>query len=205
MPSPPRRSRAPRQRRPTRAPPGLAGHGRRATDASSRAPRAPRRDPSLDSCPGPSPASCVRARIAPEGGPVTRACRKDTKDADSAAAARSSSGATTIAGANRSSRSLPSPQGEEDASATGAPRAWFRATSTRDPGRMGTRRRCSECRHTFIPSPRARSTQRDCCRACRTSRNRKLARARRRTRSFAGTSRGAILLLCGPPPRRRPP
>lgn len=50
----------------------------------------------------------------------------------------------------------------------------------RDAGRMGTRRRCSECRHTFTPSPRARSTQRVCCQACRGSRNRKLARVRRR-------------------------
>src|SRR5262249_26780389 len=45
---------------------------------------------------------------------------------------------------------------------------------------MATRKRCSECRRTFTPSPRARATQRVCGAACRASRDRKLARARRR-------------------------
>jgi hypothetical protein len=45
---------------------------------------------------------------------------------------------------------------------------------------MATRRRCTECRCTFTPSPRARSTQRVCGPACRAARDRKLGRARRR-------------------------
>jgi hypothetical protein len=45
---------------------------------------------------------------------------------------------------------------------------------------MATPRRCSECRGTFTPSPRARATQRVCGAACRVSRDRRLARARRR-------------------------
>lgn len=45
---------------------------------------------------------------------------------------------------------------------------------------MGMRRRCSECRRTFTPSPRARSTQRVCCVACRAARDRRLAQIRRR-------------------------
>jgi hypothetical protein len=45
---------------------------------------------------------------------------------------------------------------------------------------MVTRRRCSECRCPFTPSPRARSTQRVCDAECRAARDRKLARARRR-------------------------
>lgn len=45
---------------------------------------------------------------------------------------------------------------------------------------MGMRRRCSECRHTFTPSPQARSTQRVCCVACRAARDRRLAQIRRR-------------------------
>ncbi|HEY8041702.1 MAG TPA: hypothetical protein VIF15_17980 [Polyangiaceae bacterium] len=44
---------------------------------------------------------------------------------------------------------------------------------------MATRRRCSECRCPFTPSPRAQSTQRVCGAECRAIRNRKLARARR--------------------------
>jgi hypothetical protein len=45
---------------------------------------------------------------------------------------------------------------------------------------MATRRRCSECRCSFTPSPRARTTQQVCGPGCRTVRDRKLARARRR-------------------------
>jgi len=45
---------------------------------------------------------------------------------------------------------------------------------------MATRRRCSECRCTFTPSPRARTTQQVCGPSCRAVRDRKLARARRR-------------------------
>jgi hypothetical protein len=45
---------------------------------------------------------------------------------------------------------------------------------------MVTRRRCSECGCRFTPSPRARATQRVCGAGCRASRDRKLARARRR-------------------------
>jgi hypothetical protein len=45
---------------------------------------------------------------------------------------------------------------------------------------MATRKRCSECRSPFIPSPRAQSTQRVCGVDCRSVRDRKLARARRR-------------------------
>jgi hypothetical protein len=44
---------------------------------------------------------------------------------------------------------------------------------------MATRRRCSECRCPFTPSPRARLTQRVCGAECRAARDRKLARARR--------------------------
>jgi hypothetical protein len=45
---------------------------------------------------------------------------------------------------------------------------------------MATRRRCTECRCVFTPSPRAQSTQRVCGPECRAARDRKLARARRR-------------------------
>jgi hypothetical protein len=45
---------------------------------------------------------------------------------------------------------------------------------------MATRRRCSECRCSFTPSPRARTTQQVCGPGCRAVRDRKLARARRR-------------------------
>jgi hypothetical protein len=45
---------------------------------------------------------------------------------------------------------------------------------------MRPRRRCTECRSTFTPSPRALQTQRVCGPACRAARDRKLARARRR-------------------------
>jgi len=48
-----------------------------------------------------------------------------------------------------------------------------------------TRRRCSECRATFTPSPTAGSKQRVCGEACRSQRDRKLAR-RRRTKDLAG-------------------
>src|SRR5688572_9093355 len=41
------------------------------------------------------------------------------------------------------------------------------------------RRRCTECRRTFTPSPRAVATQCVCSRACRAARDRKLARIRR--------------------------
>jgi hypothetical protein len=44
---------------------------------------------------------------------------------------------------------------------------------------MATRRRCTECRSPFTPSPRAQQTQRVCGPACRAARDRKLARARR--------------------------
>jgi hypothetical protein len=44
---------------------------------------------------------------------------------------------------------------------------------------MAPRPRCTECRRTFAPSPRAVTTQRVCGRACRAARDRKLARARR--------------------------
>jgi hypothetical protein len=43
------------------------------------------------------------------------------------------------------------------------------------------RRRCSECRCTFTPSPRAGLRQRVCGAECRAVRDRKLARARRRS------------------------
>jgi hypothetical protein len=45
---------------------------------------------------------------------------------------------------------------------------------------MRTRRRCTECRCSFAPSPRALQTQLVCGPACRATRDRKLARARRR-------------------------
>jgi hypothetical protein len=45
---------------------------------------------------------------------------------------------------------------------------------------MPPRRRCTECRCTFTPSPRALQTQRVCGPACRAARDRKLARTRRR-------------------------
>lgn len=45
---------------------------------------------------------------------------------------------------------------------------------------MAPRRRCSECRCTFTPSPRARTKQRVCGPACRKTRDHKLARKRRR-------------------------
>ena len=51
---------------------------------------------------------------------------------------------------------------------------------TRDARRMRTRRRCTECRCSFAPSPRALQTQRVCSPACRAARDRKLARMRRR-------------------------
>lgn len=44
---------------------------------------------------------------------------------------------------------------------------------------MATRRRCSECRCTFTPSPRALTTQVVCGPSCRAARDRKLARRRR--------------------------
>ena len=44
---------------------------------------------------------------------------------------------------------------------------------------MGIRRRCTECRRSFTPSPRAASSQCVCSPECRAARNRKLARARR--------------------------
>ena len=45
---------------------------------------------------------------------------------------------------------------------------------------MSARKRCSECRCTFTPSPQARATQRVCSAPCRAARDRKLARKRRR-------------------------
>jgi hypothetical protein len=45
---------------------------------------------------------------------------------------------------------------------------------------MSARRRCTECRKTFDPAITARDTQRVCGAACRASRDRRLARARRR-------------------------
>jgi hypothetical protein len=45
---------------------------------------------------------------------------------------------------------------------------------------MPARRRCTECRKTFDPAITARDTQRVCGEVCRESRDRKLARARRR-------------------------
>lgn len=45
---------------------------------------------------------------------------------------------------------------------------------------MGIRRRCTECRRSFIPSPRALATQRVCGPECRATRDRKQARKRRR-------------------------
>jgi len=45
---------------------------------------------------------------------------------------------------------------------------------------MVTRRRCSECRCSFHPSPRSLATQQVCSAECRAARDRKLARARRR-------------------------
>jgi hypothetical protein len=45
---------------------------------------------------------------------------------------------------------------------------------------MPARRRCTECRKTFDPAITARERQRVCGEACRASRDRKLARARRR-------------------------
>jgi hypothetical protein len=45
---------------------------------------------------------------------------------------------------------------------------------------MVTRRRCSECGGGYTPSPRAGSRQRVCGPECRASRDRKLARGRRR-------------------------
>lgn len=41
-------------------------------------------------------------------------------------------------------------------------------------------RRCSECRASFHPSPQAQATQRVCSPKCRVTRDRKLARKRRR-------------------------
>jgi hypothetical protein len=46
---------------------------------------------------------------------------------------------------------------------------------------MAMHKRCSECRCSFSPSPRARLTQRVCGAECRAVRDRKLARARRRS------------------------
>ena len=51
---------------------------------------------------------------------------------------------------------------------------------TRDARRMRTRRRCTECRCSFSPSPRALQTQLVCGLACRAARDLKLARTRRR-------------------------
>ena len=45
---------------------------------------------------------------------------------------------------------------------------------------MAACRRCAECRKTFKPAPSARTTQHVCCEACRATRDRRLARARRR-------------------------
>jgi hypothetical protein len=45
---------------------------------------------------------------------------------------------------------------------------------------MATRRRCTECRCTFTPSPQARLKQQVCGAACRAARDLKLARVRRR-------------------------
>ena len=45
---------------------------------------------------------------------------------------------------------------------------------------MAACRRCAECRKTFTPARSARATQRVCSMACRTARDRKLARVRRR-------------------------
>jgi hypothetical protein len=45
---------------------------------------------------------------------------------------------------------------------------------------MVTRPRCSECRKTFTPSPRAGSKQKACSAKCSAARERRLARARRR-------------------------
>jgi hypothetical protein len=45
---------------------------------------------------------------------------------------------------------------------------------------MALRRRCTECRCSFTPSPRALATQRVCGSECRAARDRKLARKRRR-------------------------
>jgi len=50
----------------------------------------------------------------------------------------------------------------------------------RDASTMAICRRCAECRKMFTPAPSARETQRVCSKACRTRRDRKLARARRR-------------------------
>jgi hypothetical protein len=44
---------------------------------------------------------------------------------------------------------------------------------------MGIRRRCTECRRCFTPSPRAVTSQRVCGSGCRAARDRKLARGRR--------------------------
>jgi tRNA A-37 threonylcarbamoyl transferase component Bud32 len=44
---------------------------------------------------------------------------------------------------------------------------------------MATRKRCSECRCTFTPSPRALATQMVCGAPCRAARDRRLARQRR--------------------------
>jgi hypothetical protein len=45
---------------------------------------------------------------------------------------------------------------------------------------MATRKRCTECRKTYTPTPRAKKTQRVCGEECRKKRDRKLAKARRR-------------------------
>ena len=50
----------------------------------------------------------------------------------------------------------------------------------RDAASMVPRRRCSECRCSFTPSPRAVLSQRVCGAACRAARDRKLPRGRRR-------------------------
>ena len=57
--------------------------------------------------------------------------------------------------------------------------------SVGDAVRMSTRKRCSECRKTFTPSPRARSRQRVCGAECRARRDRTLARQRRRAELHA--------------------
>ena len=45
---------------------------------------------------------------------------------------------------------------------------------------MATRKRCTECRKTYTPTPQATKTQRVCGEECRKKRDRKLAKARRR-------------------------
>lgn len=87
---------------------------------------------------------------------------------------------------------------------------------------MGIHRRCTECRCSFAPSPRALTTQRVCGPACRVARDRKLARARRRREiddyraderrrqeesraDRAKTAAGAPARCHAPPSARKPP